>query len=62
MAALGQSERSGVAPNGGSDTSGLRKKHAASWFDFFATGDDNSEHRVSRLMVDLATGQITARK
>jgi hypothetical protein len=32
------------------------------WFDFIATGDDNSEHRVSRLMVDLATGQVTARK
>jgi len=30
--------------------------------DFFATGDDNSENRVSRLMVDLAAGQVTARK
>jgi hypothetical protein len=32
------------------------------WFDFFATNDDRSEHRISRLRVDLRSGQVTARK
>jgi hypothetical protein len=30
------------------------------WFDFFATSDD--EHRVLRVTVDLATGQLLTKK
>jgi len=32
------------------------------WFDFFAAGDDGNEHRVSRLTIDLASGQAWIEK